>query len=384
MQLLGQFAARGETANAGGMLLERLPGPFEFAADEPYLGFRVLRRLSDDCGVFPARPFAQFEHVAQDQQPPCAAAEPLVQEVGHGGPHARRVGVVAVHDECVAAGLGPLRAVVVGDVAGHGAADVGVGDTEMAADGSRCGDVVPIVFALEVARNVVGQRARVAFDVQRGALGGHGHQRRVLVGNEGQSAMCGQVVEQFPLAAPDPFRAAEALEMGASDVGQDAVVGFGDRGQTGDLAAGAGPHLDDPEFGVGSHGEQRERHADVVVEVAPGGVEGEAAAEHTARKLLGRGLAVAACDGEDRDAQRAAVGAGQLLQGAERVIDDEHPCIRARCRRVVGDGPCGPLGKASFTKRLPSNVAPRSAKKIDPGSMRRVSVETCGWRRKSA
>ena len=157
--------------------------------------------------------------------------------------------------------------------------------------------------------------------------------------------MCGQVVEQFPLAAPDPFRAAEALEMGASDVGQDAVVGFGDRGQTGDLAAGAGSHLDDPEFGVGSHGEQRERHADVVVEVAPGGVEGEAAAENAARELLGRGLAVAACDGEDRDAQRAAVGAGQLLQGAERIIDDEHPCIRARCRRVVGDGPCGPLGK---------------------------------------
>ena len=43
-----------------------------------------------------------------------------------------------------------------------------------------------------------------------------------------------------------------------------------------------------------------------------------------------------------------------------------------------------PLSSASAAKRLPSKVAPCSAKKIEPGTMRRVSVETPVLARKSA
>ena len=155
--------------------------------------------------------------------------------------------------------------------------------------------------------------------------------------------MCREVVEQLALAPAHPLRAAESFEVGASDVGEDAVVGLGDRGQQRNLAAGAGAHLHDAELGLASHGQQGQRHADVVVEVAPGRIDPEAAGEHAADELLGRGLAVAARDGENRNAQRPAVGAGQLLERMERVADQQDAAVGSGGCRVVRHGGRGPL-----------------------------------------
>ena len=225
-------------------------------------------------------------------------------------------------------------------------ADTLVGDVEITSDGHGCGDVEPVVMPFEVVFEALGQRDAVILRGQPVAFGGHVRQRLVLAGHEGAAAVRGQVVEQFALAAAHPLRAAEAFEVCTADVGQDAVVGLGDRGQQGDLAAGAGSHFDHAELRVAGHGEQRERHADVVVEVAARGVDLEAFGQHAAHQFLGRGLAVAARYGEYRDRQPAAVFACQLLQRPERVADQHHTLVGDGCR-VVHDG----IGRA-FVQRL--------------------------------
>ena len=166
--------------------------------------------------------------------------------------------------------------------------------------------------------------------------------------------MGGEVVEELALAAAHPLGTAEAVEVGPADVGDEAVVGLGNRGQQGDFAAGARPHLHHAELRRGIHRQQRQRHADVVVQVALRGAEHEALGEHAADELLGRRLAVAARDGQNRDAQRASVFAGQRLERRQHVVDEDAPL--AGRRRVVDYGPHGPFaqgfgGKAVAVER---------------------------------
>ena len=212
----------------------------------------------------------------------------------------------------------------------------------MAPHGDGRGDVEAVVLPLEVVFVAVGQRGRVAHRAERRPLVGHRRQHGVVAAHEGAAARCGEPVVELALAAPHPLRAAEAFEVGTPDVGQQPVVGLGDRGQQGDLAAGARPHLHDAELRVGIHRQQRQRHADVIVQVALRGMDREALGQHAAYELLGRRLAVAARDGEDRDAQCAAVFARQLLQGAQRVGHEVHARVRGG-RGVVHDGVCCPL-----------------------------------------
>ena len=150
--------------------------------------------------------------------------------------------------------------------------------------------------------------------------------------------MRGEVVEQLALAAADPLGASEPFEVGASHVGQQAVVGFGDGGQQGDFAAGARAHLHDAELRAGIHRQQRQRDADVVVEVAAGGIDLETAREDAAHEFLGGGFSVAARYGEDRDTQCAAVFARESLEGLQRVGYETYAGIAAGRRGIVRHG----------------------------------------------
>ena len=197
-------------------------------------------------------------------------------------------------------------------------------------------------------------------------LGGHLAQRRVVLAHEGRSAVRREVVEDFALAAPDPFGTSESLEVGAADVGQQPVVGFGDRAEPRQLAAGAGSHLHDAEGRFPRHGEQRQRHADVVVEVPVRGVDGVALRQHAAHELLGRGLAAAPRDGEDRNPQHPAVRARQLLKGLEGVADKPHAAVagrRAERFGMVGHGRRGPLVEGLRHEAVPVEVGPVEGKK---------------------
>ena len=59
--------------------------------------------------------------------------------------------------------------------------------------------------------------------------------------------------------------------MGATYVGDEAAVGVGDAAEEGYLARVVGTHLDDGNLRVFGDGEERQRHTEVVVEVALGG-----------------------------------------------------------------------------------------------------------------
>jgi len=80
---------------------------------------------------------------------------------------------------------------------------------------------------------------------------------------------------------------------------------------------------------------ERERNAEVVVEVALGGEDlAGRGGEEEREQLLGRGLAGAAGDADDRAGKGAAMGGGDLLESAQRVVDDE----LGQLERGVGRG----------------------------------------------
>ena len=220
-------------------------------------------------------------------------------------------------------------------------------------DGGR--DVESVVAAFQMVFDAGGQRCGVIFGGQRIAFGGHARQDFVVRRDEGVAAVRRVEVDQFALAAANPLRSAETFEVRQADVGQDAVVRLGDRCQQSQFAAGARAHLHHAELRVAGHGEQRQRHADVVVEVAAGGVDLEPLGQHAADKLFRGGFAVAARDGEDRDSERPAVAAGKVLQGFQRVVDehDALPLVGSGDLRSVGDG----VGRAFFERFGDETVA---------------------------
>ena len=350
-----QVVARGAERDVGRLFRESVVGLGEFRTYEQQFRFGVLCGHLDDCGVFAFGPVAQFEHVAQNQHPALTLFERLGEKIPDRSPHARRVGVVAVGDERVAGRSDALRAVVVGNIAGDGVADAFVGNVEIVSHGDGGRDVEPVVAAFQMVFDAVGQRCGVIFGGQRIAFGGHARQDFVVGRNEGVASVRREEVEQFALAAANPLRSAEAFEVRQADVGQDAVVRLGDRCQQSQFAAGARAHLHHAELRVAGHGEQRQRHADVVVEVAAGGVDLEPLGQHAADKLFRGGFAVAARDGEDRDSERPAVAAGKVLQGFQRVVDehDALPLVGSGDLRIVGDG----VGRAFFERFGDETVA---------------------------
>ena len=71
----------------------------------------------------------------------------------------------------------------------------------------------------------------------------------------------------------------------------------------------------------------------MVVQIALRDGRAELAREYPTDELFGRGLAVAARDGEDRNAELAAMPGGQFLQGGQRVGD-----LRATVRPMLPEG----------------------------------------------
>ena len=93
-------------------------------------------------------------------------------------------------------------------------------------------------------------------------------------------------------------------------------------------------HLDDGEAVLRVQAEQRQRHADVIVEIA---FRDQAKAAHRqdgADHFLGGCLAVAAGHRDDRTREGAAPRAGACAQSAERVRDDN---LRERDRKLSLD-----------------------------------------------
>ena len=89
--------------------------------------------------------------------------------------------------------------------------------------------------------------------------------------NEGRAPMGREVVKQLLLAFVHPLWATEPFEVGKADVGDVAVRGFGNACEEVNLLLVVGAHLDHHKFGLRRGVEQRQWHANVVVQVAQGG-----------------------------------------------------------------------------------------------------------------
>ncbi len=83
----------------------------------------------------------------------------------------------------------------------------------------------------------------------------------------------------------------------------------GERGEPGDLAEPAHPHLDDAELGVGLDPAERQRHAELVVEVPLGGDRAEMRAAERGEDVLRGRLPGRAGDADDARARAVAHGA---------------------------------------------------------------------------
>ena len=146
----------------------------------------------------------------------------------------------------------------------------------------------------------------------------------------------GELLDQLGLGGGHVFDGADQLEVHRGDVGDDAHVRQRHPGQLADLPGAAHGHLHDGDLGVGLDLEQRERHADLVVQIGAGGHGARDRPQQRRQDVLGRRLAGAAGDADDLDAGAAADGAGQLLEGAQAVVDDDARRGRRQRRRGLG------------------------------------------------
>ena len=239
-----------------------------------------------------------------------------------------------------------LRPVVVRIVALDGRDDLGASDPEIKADRYGGRDVAAVVVSDQTRAD--GQTVPSRFDEgfcsdrlgrrvgnspQSGARFDHRFQTVAVVQPKGGPSACNQEVEQLALAPHHALDAPEAFQMRLAYVRNQPVIGPGDRAEQRDLAGVARSHLDDAYLDRAVHGEQRQRHADMVVQIALRDGRAELAREYPTDELFGRGLAVAARDGEDRNAELAAMPGGQFLQGGQRVGD-----LRATVRPLLPEG----------------------------------------------
>ena len=268
---------------------------------------------------------AELAHVAEHGD---AAAGCGRGEVVEGGTHRHWVGVVAVVDDRdlprdldpLAAQLGELDldATVRSDAdrARRGERGAGVaaqvrGEQRLAACAQLEAGEVPVV---DPAAGAEGDGLDVASDV--------GREQR-LPEREHGGAAGRERGDERGLLGGDRLHRAHLLEVDGAQGGDDPHLGLGDPGELGDLPAPAHAHLEHEHLGADGRAEDRQRQPDLGVEVALVGDDAELLAEHRAQEILGRRLADAAGDADDRAGQGAAPVAGQALQRVERVVRRE-------------------------------------------------------------
>ena len=150
-------------------------------------------------------------------------------------------------------------------------------------------------------------------DVQTGGAGLVGEEGRVVVVAVDHGGGAGGAAgEDFRLGAGDAVHGAEAFQVGAGDVGDQRHVRLHQAAGPGDFAGGVGAQLDHRLAVLGVQTQQRERHADVVVEVAVGGQ--GALAQQDGDHFFNGGLAGVAGDRHARHRELGGVAGGQAAQ----------------------------------------------------------------------
>ena len=161
------------------------------------------------------------------------------------------------------------------------------------------------------------------------------HPRIVRVRDE--DAGLGEALVQLGLRVGDRLHRAEPLEVGRRGERHDADVRLRDRREPRDLAGVAHAHLDDRGAVLRPEAEERQRDADLVVEVALGLQDGAARREDRGDHLARGGLPVRAGDADDRDVEAPPVVARDRAERGEGVRDREERQRRGLGRAVLRD-----------------------------------------------
>ena len=151
-----------------------------------------------------------------------------------------------------------------------------------------------------------------------------------------------QMSVEFRFGVYHTLEGAEAFEVRATDIGDESAVGIGDTAEEFNLPRMVGAHFHDGQFRSFGDGEQRQRHAEVVVEVALGSRGLVTFVQHGVDELLSSRLAIGTSDADDGNLKMAAVLARQLLQGLQHVGDDETAVVDS-VLRVADDTHRGTL-----------------------------------------
>ena len=306
-----------------------------------------------DVAVRSLRELPELRHVSEHQ--PLAPGEP--REHLDRGAHRARVGVVGVVDEPGAARCPPeLQAPRHGAHRGKsrrdlleahpGAARGGRGgervrDVVQAADREADRDAPAGRIQPEAGAEPFGSNLAAHF---RGAVVGRGahaegehargrerapERRELVVRVDDGGRPLGEAGDHLALGARHAFEAPEALEVLGAGIGDEANRGTRDVDQGRDLARVIGAHLHHRKAVRGLEAQQRQRHADVVVEIAARGETAARLSEDRGGHFLRGGLAVAAGDPDQRPAEGRAPAASRAL---ERRLGVGHDDLRQRHR----------------------------------------------------
>ena len=168
----------------------------------------------------------------------------------------------------------------------------------------------------------------------------------VVIGVDDGNAIRLQAAKNAALLASHFVQVAHAFKVGALGVSDHRHGRCTEGRQVGDFTRAIHAHLDDSSAMRGAQPKQRQRQADVVIEVAASGEHGgaEGCLQNRGDHFLGRRLAVRASDGNDRQRELGAPGGCKVAEGEAGVIDDNGRNTSrhlAFIRHEQGSGACG-------------------------------------------
>ena len=122
----------------------------------------------------------------------------------------------------------------------------------------------------------------------------------------------------------DGFAGAHEFDVGGADICYDCNIGACNGSQWGDFARMIHPHFEDS-VGIGYlRRKNRQRQANMVIQIPQGAAYPEAAGQHRTDHVLGGSLAIAATETDDEAVPLPAPGGGERLQGSQGILHQQH------------------------------------------------------------
>ena len=290
-------------------------------------------------------------------------------QVVQGYCHRRRVGIVSVHYKGILLSLNQLAAVIGRNVGGNGLQGVLAGHVKIPGKlegGQHVGGVVGAhqlrlqrsVFPFHLQERIglhLDPFLAVAYGFQA-SLGQHFLKDGIVCVGKHHTVVLLQIIVKKALGVLDAFVTAEAFQVSLAHVGNESQVGLG-HGQQGFQVLGmAGTHFHNGNLGAGTNLEDRERDANLVIEVAFRSAHAVGSAQGCLDQFLGGGFAVGAGKADHGNAQLPAVVSGQGLEGLQGIGNlDETGVIGLQilpCYSIRGALFQGLQGKAVAVKIL--------------------------------